>query len=118
VNVHKHIKVNADVRKTIRKYLSVVKKRYPIQKAYLFGSHVTGRAHAWSDIDLALVSTAFAHDPVSAQYELMKMAVPIDWRIEPHVFAPDDFEINHPLVPEINRASVLLLERNASKRVR
>ena len=101
--------VNADVRKSIRLYLAAVRKHYPLRAAYLFGSQVTGRAHAWSDIDLALVSRAFAADPTESQIQLMRLAASIDWRIEPHLFAPDDFNVNHPLVPQIGLAGVSLM---------
>ena len=33
-----------------------------LQKAVLFGSHALGQANEWSDIDIALVSEAFAGD--------------------------------------------------------
>jgi uncharacterized protein len=105
--------INADVRKSVRQYLAAVRKQYPLRAAYLFGSQATGRAHAWSDIDLALVSRAFAADPTQSQIQLMSLAASIDWRIEPHVFAPDDFNVNHPLVSEINLSGVSLLRKKA-----
>jgi uncharacterized protein len=105
--------VNADVRKSIRRYLAEVRKLYPLRAAYLFGSQATGRAHAWSDIDLALISRAFADDPTESQIRLMTLAASIDWRIEPHLFAPDDFNINHPLVPQIDLSGVSLLRKQS-----
>jgi len=110
--------VSADVRKSVHKYLAAVKKQYPIREAYLFGSQAAGRAHEWSDIDLALISPAFAKDPIASQFKLMQIAARIDWRIEPHVFAPSDFEINHPLVPEIQRNGVSLIAKRAPSQKR
>ncbi|NJM40069.1 MAG: nucleotidyltransferase domain-containing protein [Anaerolineae bacterium] len=83
----------------------------------MFGSQAVGRAHEWSDIDLALISPVFAKDPISSQLALMQIATQIDWRIEPHVFAPSDFDVNHPLVPEIQRTGFsLMVKRTANKK--
>jgi predicted nucleotidyltransferase len=83
----------------------------------MFGSQAKGHAHAWSDIDLALVSGAFAADPTESQIQLMLLAASIDWRIEPHLFAPDDFNISHPLVSEINSSGVSLIQRKEGSRI-
>ena len=110
--------VNAGVIKSIRRYLAEVRKLYPLKAAYLFGSQATGQAHAWSDIDLALISRAFATDPTESQIQLMTLAASIDWRIEPHLFAPDDFNVNHPLMPQIGLSGVSLLRTKSKSRVK
>jgi predicted nucleotidyltransferase len=99
-------KIATSVSNSIHRYLDLVRKRYPLQAVYLFGSHATGGAHEWSDIDLALVSTAFVKDPTDSSIRLMQLAAEVDWRIEPHVFGPNDFNVNHPLAAEIQRVGV------------
>ena len=94
------------IMKLIQNYLEEVQKRYSLDAAFLFGSQVNNRAHEWSDIDLALVSPEFSRNSTKALMVLTHLAAQIDWRIEPHVFGPNEFNANHPLVAEIQRNSL------------
>ena len=42
------------IQRRVRDVLTTLIQRVPLRKAYLFGSHVEGKADQWSDIDLAL----------------------------------------------------------------
>jgi predicted nucleotidyltransferase len=101
----------------IARYISLVRRRHPLKMAYLFGSQATGNASEWSDIDLALISSDFASDPTRAQIKLMQLAARIDWRIEPHLFSPGDFNLNHPLVAEIRRTGIRIHLVRGARRV-
>ena len=48
------------IRKIIDQYIKKLdKNKIHIQRAIIFGSYSKGLSHAWSDIDIALVSDAF-----------------------------------------------------------
>ncbi len=74
-----------------------------IAGAYLFGSHLTGKADEWSDIDLAVISPQIGSDRFEERVRLTKIALAIDDRIEPLPFSPDSFTPDDPLVREILR---------------
>ncbi|WP_417915663.1 nucleotidyltransferase domain-containing protein [Candidatus Electronema sp. JM] len=61
-----------------------------IAGAYLFGSHLTGKADEWSDIDVAVISPQIGSD----RFE------------EPLPFSPDNFTPDDPLVREILRTGL------------
>ena len=86
--------------KIAQRYISHIKKKYVIEKAYLYGSYAKGTYHPDSDIDLALV---FPHIPdiIDIQMDLMQMRNNEDLIIEPHPFRKKDFNLNHPVVAEI-----------------
>ncbi|SFR01545.1 nucleotidyltransferase domain-containing protein [Desulfoscipio geothermicus] len=58
------------VSQIIKSYLTVLAgKGVPVQKAYLFGSQAKGTAGPNSDIDLIVVSPAFAGMPLWQRFE-------------------------------------------------
>jgi len=76
----------SEVRRRVEAYAQVVARELPVTKVILFGSHVTGRAHERSDIDVAVVF----HDVATADYlavlrRLSALSTPIDPMIEPHL---------------------------------
>jgi predicted nucleotidyltransferase len=63
---------------------AVEEQGIPVEMAVVFGSQVTGLAHAWSDIDLLLVSPAFDDMKDRSGINLLwRLAARIDSRIEP-----------------------------------
>ncbi len=54
--------VAVDVETLVRHYINRLRERIPVEAAYLFGSHVSGVAIPESDIDVAVVSSAFGRD--------------------------------------------------------
>jgi len=72
-----------------KKYLEVLRQNGVLfETAWLFGSHVEGRSHPDSDIDIALVIQNIP-SRFFKEVELVKYRREIDWRIEPHVFSTD-----------------------------
>jgi hypothetical protein len=61
----------------------------------------------WSDIDLAIISPDFG-DMFEERLELMRLAVSMDDRIEPHPFRPEEFNDNQPLASEIRRTGIAI----------
>ncbi len=74
-----------------------------IAGAWLFGSHLTGKADEWSDIDVAVISPQIGSDRFEERVRLTKIAFAVDDRIEPLPFSPDSFTPDDPLVREILR---------------
>ncbi|MFA5806113.1 MAG: nucleotidyltransferase domain-containing protein [Melioribacteraceae bacterium] len=76
----------------ITAYISLVKKRFDVEKVYLFGSCADGKMTRDSDIDLAIVSESFTNNKFESGVILGKMTWGIDTRIEPIAFTPQEFE--------------------------
>jgi predicted nucleotidyltransferase len=82
-----------------------IKKGVAVSEAWLFGSFVKGRAHRYSDIDLALVSEQFTLNFL----ENNKKTALLNYKyadIEVHHFSPDEFERDTPFVNEIKRTGI------------
>lgn len=70
------------------KYLDIVSKKYPVKKAWLFGSYAKGKSHKDSDIDIAILVKG-EYDIIDLQIDLMNIRCQIDLRIEPHPFTEE-----------------------------
>lgn len=101
--------ITDDVLNSVQRFLNAVQRTRKIDAAYLYGSQVLGIAHAWSDIDIALVSEDFSENLFLETVELMNLAGDIDERIEPRPFTPDRFGPNDPLASEIQRTGRRLI---------
>jgi predicted nucleotidyltransferase len=73
------------VLKTVEAYIAAVRKKgITVDHAVVFGSQVTGQAHAWSDIDLLVVSPQFDNMKDRSGINLLwRLAARVDSRIEP-----------------------------------
>jgi predicted nucleotidyltransferase len=98
-----------DVLNSVERFLDAVQRNRKIDAAYIYGSQVLGIAHAWSDIDVALISRDFSENLFQETIELMNLAAGIDERIEPRPFTPDRFGPNDPLASEIKRTGQQLI---------
>ena len=99
-------KVADNVAQSIERFLAAVRLRKRVDRAYLYGSHTSGRATKWSDIDLAVISADFSSDLFAERLALMRLAAEIDDRIEPWPFRPESFDANDPLAHEIRQTGV------------
>ena len=98
------------VTKSLQRFIELLQGRLPqIEAVYLYVSQAQGLATAWSDIDVAVVSPAFASDLFQARVMLLRLAAQVDDRIEPAPFTPQDFVPSDPLVSEIQRTGVRLV---------
>jgi len=92
--------------KIVKEYVNYLKaNKFNVQKAYLFGSLVTGKCHEDSDIDLAIILDDLSNR-FTAQVELMKISRKFDSRIEPHPFAESDFIATNPFTNEILKKGI------------
>jgi len=73
------------VLKSVQNYLAtLVDNGIDVERAIVFGSQVTGRAHVWSDIDLLVVSSHFDDMKDRSILNLLwRLAARTDSRIEP-----------------------------------
>ena len=82
----------SELKKIIRKYAEVLKaNRVKFNKIYLYGSYATGKAHEYSDIDVAVVMD---HVPSKGYLEhkmhLRRLTANVDVRIEPILLEEND----------------------------
>jgi len=78
-----------------------------VREAYLYGSYARGAGRPESDIDVALVTEGGMRDV----NELWRLRRSIDVLIEPVVFTPEQFTEEIPLVWEIKRYGIRLVEQ-------
>lgn len=95
------VEIPVAITDSVHDFIRILKKDRRIISVYMYGSFVYGTANKWSDVDLAIISPDFSEDLFEERVNLMKIAVKIDDRIEPHPFRPEDFNLKHPLVKEI-----------------
>ena len=98
--------IPVDVSESLNRFLAAARRQVRIEAAYLYGSQTKGTATEWSDIDVALISPDFSADLFQERLALMRLAAQVDDRIEPHPFRPQDFNLDAPLVSEIQRTGV------------
>ncbi|MFH2096785.1 MAG: nucleotidyltransferase domain-containing protein, partial [Bacteroidota bacterium] len=83
-------------------------KIYQIENAFIFGSFAKGTNHADSDIDVAIVFSN-VDDIIELQIELMCLPSDEDLLIEPHPFTLSDFKDTNPVVSEILKNSINII---------
>jgi len=68
-----------------------------VDQAVLFGSHASGRADEWSDVDLAVISPDFARMSHNKVMDLLvEVALTIDPSVEIRPYTPNDFKQARP----------------------
>lgn len=93
----------------LRQYLCALEREHiPVLKAYLFGSYAQGTPKEESDIDVAIISTAFVGDRYEDRRRIVPLRRKIDGRIEPIPFRPEDFERGGILADTIKTTGVVI----------
>ncbi len=94
-----------DIAKKYQKHLQ--ESGVPVETMYIFGSQIKGTAHAWSDIDIAVVSRYLSEKYTEGRFLLRKLRRDIDLRIEPHGFTPEDWADHaNPMSYEIKKTGL------------
>lgn len=101
-----------DAIKIAERYISLVSKKYKIENVILFGSFAKGTNHIDSDIDLAIIFKSI-DDIIDLQIDLLKMRTDDDLLIEPHPFRVIDFQISNPVVSEILKDGIEIVNHAA-----
>ena len=102
--------IREDIIAKAQKYLELVKASdFPMQieKAYLFGSFVSGNSHKDSDIDVALVVNHWEGDYFDVVPPIWRLRKEVDFRIEPHIVVIEDDYAD--FLPEIQRTGIELV---------
>jgi len=88
--------------KVIKAYIKELEKNgIHVDQAVVFGSYSTGRAHEWSDIDIALVSDAFEGIRMRDRNKIRRITLRVSPDLSPVPFRPGDFTPEDPFVREI-----------------
>lgn len=69
--------------KIAQRYAEKVRDAMPVKMVVLFGSHVSGKPHKDSDIDIAVIVDEFRGDYLKASANLFSLVRGIDTKIEP-----------------------------------
>ena len=83
-----------EVAEAVGRFVRELESRIPVDRVILFGSYAHGTAVDDSDIDIAVVSSAFggnAWDDRRLLFDTM-IAACLDSRLEPHPLSPRDYE--------------------------
>lgn len=103
--------VQQQIRKKVNIFVKEVKKAgIKVSKVILFGSSVSGRAHEFSDIDVAIISPGFGKDRYREGARLFEIACRIDPLIEPVPISSEAYENDTwlPLIYEIRKNGIEL----------
>ena len=91
------------------KFVALVRTKYPVEKAYIFGSYAKNQADEASDIDVCVISSAFGSNYLDDEMQLIELATKIDNRLSPVAFNQKDFQDRwSQLAHEITKYGVLL----------
>jgi predicted nucleotidyltransferase len=95
-----------------KSYIATIQDKYQIEKVILFGSYAKGTNHDDSDIDLAILLKN-VEDTIETQIDLMCLRRDQDLIIEPHPFAIIDFNDSNPVVAEIKKNGIEIINHAA-----
>ncbi|MGH7493098.1 MAG: nucleotidyltransferase domain-containing protein [bacterium] len=92
----------------IRAFLERIRQELPVERAYLFGSHATGRSRNYSDIDLAIITPALNDEnSIAINLKIFSRASRYNVDLEPVCFSPKEFEQEDlPIVLDIKRTGI------------
>ena len=86
----------------IKKYITRLNQnKIFVQKVFLFGSYMKGTPREDSDIDIAVISSAFEGNRYSDRRIIVPFRRGIDSRIDPIPFTPEEFAAGGMLIDEI-----------------
>jgi predicted nucleotidyltransferase len=100
------VAVDAQIRRRALAAAEALARFAPLRAAYLFGSHVEGRADRWSDIDLAVfLDGVETWEPQRETRLIIRVQKEVGFDVEPHVFSAELLE--HPEPGSLARDVVL-----------
>ena len=86
-----------DLKKLVRSIVNYLNDYFKIEEVILFGSQLTGKAHAHSDIDLAVVSSDFEKKKLEDLLKVFsRLSIEISPGIDIHPFTPRDIKEARP----------------------
>lgn len=103
--------VEKEIVEKVKEFTKKLRKhRIRVAKIVLYGSRVSGKAHKFSDIDIAVVSPDFGKDRFAEGVKLFKIANEIDPRIEPIPISVKSYKNDTwvPIIYEIREKGIEL----------
>lgn len=93
------------VENMVKSYVADVKKIFPIEKAYIYGSYAKGSATEHSDVDICFFSDCFNNrKSVDVICDLLFIARKYpEYDIEPRAFPMSEITRGNPFVKEVLR---------------
>ena len=89
------VAVNPELMRRVRATKDALRRLGTLRAVYLFGSHVEGRAHEWSDIDVAaFMEEAELWDMWRRAEITADLQAEVGYDIEPHFFSARN--LDHP----------------------
>ena len=97
-----------EVAALIRSFVQELRKDYPVDRVYLYGSYATGRYQDHSDIDVAIISPIVnSTNSLDLNCTIFHRAMRFNVDLEPICFSPSEFEEEYlPIVKEIKQSGV------------
>ena len=97
-----------EAKKIVKKYAEKLKEEnYPFSAIYLFGSCAKGKAHKWSDIDVAVISEKLKKNRDKNENLLWHIRRNVNLMIEPYGFTVKDFQNRcDPIANEIKNTGI------------
>jgi len=101
--------VEREIIEKVKEFVKEIKRhRIKVTKVVIYGSSVSGKAHEYSDIDVAIVSPDFGKDRYEEGARLFEIASKIDPLIEPVAISLESYEKDTwiPLIYEIRKNGI------------
>ena len=92
----------------IRTFVEDLRRDFPINRAFLFGSYARGQIKDYSDIDLALICPAITSaNSFELNQKIFHRAMLFNVELEPICFSPEEFEQEQlPIIQDIKQSGV------------
>ncbi|MDI6716088.1 MAG: nucleotidyltransferase domain-containing protein [Actinomycetota bacterium] len=110
------VKADPSTLNIIDRFIKALSKKINVKKVILYGSHVSGHLHEWSDIDLAVISDDFKEMDVR---DRLLMLSKIAWmeqatEIDALGYTEEEFEVDDPLslASEIKENGIVVYKNN------
>ncbi len=104
----------AEVERVISRFIEDLQKGIDVEAVILYGSHVHGRPHEWSDIDIAVISPDFEGLPINERQSTISRLTwsELDGRIEPIGYPSSEYHNpgRHSFLREIIRNGRVVYE--------
>ena len=107
----------AEVERAISRFIEDLQKGINVEAVIIYGSHVHGRPHEWSDIDIAVISPDFEGLPINERQSIISRLTwrKRDGRIEPIGYPSTEYHNpgRHSFLREIVRIGRVVYEAPA-----
>lgn len=95
----------------IEEFILILREEaFQLEKVYLFGQWASGNPNEHSKIDLAIILSGLEEDDLDTTYKkINRLKRRVDFRIEPHPIAIEDFNLDDPFARPILKNGIEIL---------